>query len=630
MLAPNHKISDSPAPIRRLSEATANRIAAGEVVERPASAVKELVENALDAGATRITVAIADGGKTLIRVEDDGHGIPAEALPLALERHATSKLSDDDLVDIASFGFRGEALPSIGSVARLRIVSRAAGAREAWEIEARAGRLTEPKPAARAPGTTVEVRDLFCATPARLKFLRSDRAETRAIADVVRALSLAVPDIALRLVDAGMPGAERILFRADAEPGPPGAARLRRIERVLGQGFGAAALPIEAARDGIALSGFAGTPAAARGSPTAQHLFVNGRPVRDKLLAGALRAAYSDVLPRERFAAAVLYIDCPRDRVDVNVHPAKTEVRFREPGVVRGLVISGLTHALAEAGHRTGAIASDRALGAFAGAAPWVPVDRPSQPALGLAYRAQAPAPGLGEAPAPWAPAGQASATPTAAIGAGEAAQAAEDAHEGAAEQGADAPLGTARAQLHGNYIVAQTPDGIVLVDQHAAHERLVYERLKAGRAAHGVRRQALLVPEVVELPDDGAERLLEAADDLAALGLVLERFGPGTVVLREVPALIGTQGLKGLLRDLADELADQGTADGLGQRLDAILARIACHGSVRAGRRLTLPEMDALLREIEATPFSGTCNHGRPTHVTLSLAEIERLFGRR
>jgi len=634
----SHKITGSPPEIRRLPEATANRIAAGEVVERPASAVKELVENALDAGARRVEIAIADGGKTLIRVEDDGHGIAADALALALERHATSKIEGEDLVHIASFGFRGEALPSIGSVARLRLVSRAAGA-EAWEIEARAGALTAPKPAARGPGTTVEVRDLFSATPARLKFLRSERAEARAIGEVVRRLALGRPEVAFRLVDVTGGGEGRVSFRAEAEARE--GARTRRIDRVLGQGFAENAVPIEAERDGIRLTGLAGLPTAARGSAVAQHFFVNGRPVRDKLLVGALRAAYRDVLARDRHPAAVLFLEITPERVDVNVHPAKAEVRFREPGVMRGLVVSALSHALAGAGHRTAPVVSERALGAFQPRHParWQGTPsamRPGQRTLSLGHAAQAPGHAAEGAARP---------------GFAEAAPGIDD--MGFEERGEMAdlteempPLGHARAQFHENYILAQTPEGIVLVDQHAAHGRLVYERLKSERAADGIRRQALLIPEVVDLTADAAARLIESAEELAGLGLVLEPFGARAVVVREVPALIGVKGtgggtgggtrggtgggIAGLVRDIADELADEGTSDALARRLDHILATIACHGSVRSGRRLTLPEMDALLRQIEATPLSGQCNHGRPTHVTLTLGQIERLFGRR
>jgi len=601
-----------PARIRRLSEAAANRIAAGEVVERPASAVKELVENAIDAGASRIEIAIADGGKTLIRVADDGIGIAADDLTLALERHATSKIDGTDLVNIQSYGFRGEALPSMGAVARLTLTSRAAGSGEAWEIEARAGAIGRPRPAARGPGTTVELRDLFCATPARLKFLRSDRAETQAIAEAVRRLAMAEPGIGFALRDVSGGGEGRLLFRADAEQGELFDGRLARIDRVLGGEFAANALPIEADRDGLRLTGFAGLPTYARGAAVAQHFFVNGRPVRDKLLAGALRGAYADFLSRDRHPVAVLFLDCAPERVDVNVHPAKAEVRFREPGVARGLVVSALRHALAEAGHRASTTVSTEALGAFrpepAGIPRPAPVWRPSSAQLARGLAAQAPL-GVGFAEATWS--GRVEEAP-------------------AEPEAQDLPLGVARAQIHENYIVAQTAAGLVIVDQHAAHERLVYEKLKRQMAEQGVKRQGLLIPEVVELGRDGAERLLERTQELAELGLVIEPFGPGAVAVREVPAVLGQADPAGLVRDVADELADLGESDSLKARIEAILSRMACHGSVRSGRRLTADEMNALLREMEATPHSGQCNHGRPTWVSLTLAQIEKLFGRR
>ena len=623
------KIRFESACIRRLSQAAADRIAAGEVVERPASAVKELVENAVDAGAARVEIAIADGGKSLIRVADDGSGIPASELGLALERHATSKIAGEDggedLVDIRFFGFRGEALPSIGSVSRLTLASRVrgAGAAEAWEIACQAGAVGAPRPAARGPGTTVEVRDLFHATPARLKFLRSDRAETQAIADTVRRLALARPDLAFCLSDLSG-GAERTLFRVEAEAGGTAAARLARAGRVLGAAFAANAVAIEAAREGIRLTGHAGLPAFSRGAAVAQHLFVNGRPVRDKLLIGAVRAAYADVLARDRHAAVALFLDCPPEAVDVNVHPAKAEVRFRAPGVVRGLVLAAIRHALAEAGCRQATTVSAAALGAFRPQGGGWRRPLPSAHAVEMALAMQAPPTHL--------PAGFAEAPPAGWLGP-EVAAPAGPPHDPAAETDdmatRDLPLGQARAQLHATYIVAETADGIVLVDQHAAHERLVYERLKRQSAAEGVAAQGLLVPEIVELGPE-ADRLLEHAEALARLGLVVEPFGPGVVAVREVPALLGRPDPAALLRDVADEIADLGTSEGLAQRLDAILSRISCHGSVRAGRRLTLPEMDALLRAIEATPNSGTCNHGRPTWVALGRAEIERLFGRR
>jgi len=601
-----------PARIHRLSEAAANRISAGEVVERPASAVKELVENAIDAGAGRIEIAIADGGKTLIRVADDGIGIAAEDLPLALERHATSKIDGSDLVNILSYGFRGEALPSMGAVARLTLTSRAAGVSEAWEINARAGEVGRLRPAARGQGTTVELRDLFCATPARLKFLRSDRAETQAITEAVRRLAMAEPGVAFSLRDLSGGGEGRQLFRAEAEQGELFDGQLSRIDRILGGEFAANALPIEAERDGLRLAGFAALPTYARGAAVAQYFFVNGRPVRDKLLAGALRGAYADFLSRDRHAVAALFLDCAPERVDVNVHPAKAEVRFREPGVARGLVVSALRHALAEAGHRAATTVSTEALGAFrpepGGVPRPAPVWRPSPSQVSRGMAAQAPL-GAGFAEAGWS---------------GRVEQPAEE------EPAETLPLGVARAQLHENYILAQTAEGLVIVDQHAAHERLVYERLKRQTAEHGVRRQGLLIPEVVELGADAAERLLEQVVGLAELGLVIEPFGGGAVAVREVPAVLGQADPGSLVRDVSDELADLGESETLKARIEAIISRMACHGSVRSGRRLTGEEMNALLREMEATPHSGQCNHGRPTYVSLTLAEIEKLFGRR
>jgi len=617
-----------PARIRRLSEAAANRIAAGEVVERPASAVKELVENAIDAGAARIEIAVADGGKTLIRVSDDGIGIAAGDLTLALERHATSKIDGSDLVNILSYGFRGEALPSMGAVARLTLTSRAAGAEAAGSIEVRAGAIGQPRPAARGQGTTVELRDLFCATPARLKFLRTDRAETQAIAEAVRRLAMAEPGIAFSLRDVSARysdggGEGRSLFRVEAEQGELFDGRLARIDHILGGEFAANALAIEAERDGLRLTGFAGLPTLSRGAAVAQHFFVNGRPVRDKLLVGALRGAYADFLPRGRHPVAALFVDCAPERVDVNVHPTKAEVRFREPGVVRGLVVSALRHALAEAGHRAATTVSTAALGAFRPELPagprlgqgWRPqIQRPGAGQIGAALAAQAPLEG-GFEESGWPGAGWS----------GRVEQPVAD------ETGAeDLPLGVARAQLHENYIIAQTTQGMVIVDQHAAHERLVYERLKRQLAEHGVKRQGLLIPEVVELGPEAAARVLERAEELAELGLIVEPFGGGSVAVREVPAVLGQADPAALVRDVADELADLGESETLKARIEAILSRMACHGSVRSGRRLTADEMNALLREMEATPHSGQCNHGRPTYVSLTLAQIEKLFGRR
>jgi DNA mismatch repair protein MutL len=611
MNVPNPNISREPPPIRQLDEAAANRIAAGEVVERPASAVKELVENALDAGARRIAVDFAQGGKALIRVTDDGHGMRPGDLPLALDRHATSKTDGADLLNITSFGFRGEALPSLGAVGRLTISSRAAG-HDGAEITVNGGRIGPVRPAALNRGTRVDLRDLFHATPARLKFLRSDRAESMAIADVIRRLAMAAPGVGFTLGDL-TDGPAREILRLEAEQGELFDALESRLARIMGRDFTDNALKIDATRDGVRLTGMASLPTYERGSATAQFLFVNGRPVRDKLLLGALKGAYGDLMPSGRHPAVALFIDLPAPEVDVNVHPAKAEVRFRDPGLVRGLIVGSLRHALAEGGHRTSNTLAGAALGAFrpAPAAPapgqWQMPLRPSAPALHRAFDWQAPAPHLSEAPAVFS-------------------------HDPASvpEAPDDRPLGTARAQLHGTYILAQTATGIVLVDQHAAHERLVYERLKRQMADRGVPGQALLVPEIVTLPGDGAARVLEIAADLDRLGLSVEPFGPGALAVRSTPAPLGAVDAAGLVGDIADELAEMGTSTAAQARVEAVLSRMACHGSVRAGRSMRPEEMDALLREIEATPHSGQCNHGRPTWIALPLAEIEKLFGRR
>ncbi len=614
VLSPNIS-ADGRRPIRLLDEAAANRIAAGEVVERPASAVRELVENALDAGARRIDVTIADGGKTLIRVSDDGHGIPEGELELALTRHATSKIDGGDLVHIESFGFRGEALPSLGAVGRLQLTSRAAGAAMAATITCDGGALSPLRPAALAGGTVVELKGLFRATPARLKFLRSERAETQAVTDVLRRLAMAAPGSAFTLRDVTGGGEGRLLFRADACAGELFAALSRRLSAILGADFTQNALPLDAEREGVRLTGFAALPTYSRGAAVQQFAFVNGRPVKDRLILGALRAAYGDLLPRDRHPAAVLFVDCPAEAVDVNVHPAKAEVRFRDPGTVRGLIVSGLRHALAEAGHRTAGTLTGAMLGRMqpqGGAAPGRPLPpaRPNADALWAATEAQAPFAGLAEAAAGWS-AARADAPP------------ATDEPDAA-----DLPLGVARAQLHETYILAQTATGMVIVDAHAAHERLTYEKLKARLAGSGVARQALLIPEIVSLPEDDIARLLEAAAELMRAGLVIEAFGPGAVAVQEVPALLGQPDAAALLRDIADALAD-GADSPLEARLDAVLSRMACHGSVRAGRRMSGDEMNALLREMEATPHSGQCNHGRPTWIALALSDIEKLFGR-
>jgi DNA mismatch repair protein MutL len=589
--------------IRQLDEAAINRIAAGEVVERPASAVKELVENALDAGAGRIQVDIADGGKTLIRVTDDGCGMTADDLPLALARHATSKIDGSDLLDIRSFGFRGEALPSLGAVGRLTITSRATG--EAAQIGCEGSRLSPVRPAALTRGTVVELRDLFFATPARLKFLRSDRAELQAVTEVLRRLAMAEPLVGFTLRDTSG-GDTRTLFRADPQQGDLFDALQSRLASVIGRDFTENALRIDAERDGLRLQGYAALPTYSRGSSAQQYLFVNGRPVLDRMLFGALRAAYFDVLSRDRHPAAVLNLIVDPQRVDVNVHPAKAEVRFREPDAARSLIITALKSALTGAGHRASSTVGAATLQAFR---PVYQMDRPSQQSLSRAFAFQAP--GFAEAP-------QAVAFPS-------------EEWSQTIDEGPQAhPLGAARAQVHENYIVAQTATGIVIVDQHAAHERLVYERLKRQMAETGIRAQALLIPEIVELSPTDAARLLDAAPALARIGLTVEPFGGNAVAIRETPAVLGPVNGAALLRDILDELADAGDSQLLQTKIDAILSRMACHGSVRSGRQMRPEEMNALLREMEATPLSGQCNHGRPTYVELSLHDIERLFGRR
>jgi len=614
----NPNISENRPAIRQLDDAAINRIAAGEVVERPASAVKELVENAIDAGSTRIAIDIADGGKTLIRVTDDGCGISAADLPLALSRHATSKIDGSDLLNIHTFGFRGEALPSLGAVGRLTITSRVPGA-EAASVHVAGGRMEAVKPAALRAGTVVELRDLFFATPARLKFMRTDRAEAQAITDTVKRLAMAEPSITFTLRDVSGGGEGRVSFRADRENGDLFDALHARLARVIGREFAENALQIDATREGIRLYGYAALPTYSRGAAVAQYLFVNGRPVRDKMLTGALRAAYFDFLSRDRHPAAALFIDCDPTLVDVNVHPAKSEVRFRDPGVARGLIVSALRHALAEARHRASSTVANATLGAMrpepAQPAPArvYQMDRPSPAARQAAYQAQAP--GFAELANDYSGSIVDPIPVNAPVAEDPPAQ--------------DLPLGAARGQVHENYIIAQTADGMVIVDQHAAHERLVYEKLKTQMAENGVAAQALLIPEIVELSEGDCARLMAVADDLSRLGLTLEPFGGGAVAVRETPAILGEVDARAMILDILDELADQGDSQTVQARIEAILSRVACHGSVRSGRRMRAEEMNALLREMEATPHSGQCNHGRPTYVELKLSDIERLFGR-
>ena len=617
----------NPMPIRRLPHETVNRIAAGEVVERPASAIKELVENALDAGARRIEIQADGGGLSRILIADDGHGMAPDQLALAVERHATSKLEPDDagdvdLLRIHTLGFRGEALPSIGSVARLTITSRSSGG-DAHQITVEGGDTRPVAPAAfpGPHGARVEVRDLFYATPARLKFMKSERSEAMAISEEIKRQAMAHEAVAFTLDLDG-----RTTLRLPAEhPGDEG--RLKRLAALLGRDFEANALLIDQSREGIRLSGYAGLPTYSRGNGAHQYLFVNGRPVRDRLLQGALRGAYADFLARDRHPAAALFLDIDPLFVDVNVHPAKAEVRFRDPALVRGLIVGALRHALAAAGHRASTTVAADALSGFrphtgvtafspssqtaqsfsGGYSGWTGWDRPASAAQDL--------PGLAERSARVEPAPLQSLIPN---------------PYPLEPDLIDHPLGAARAQVHGTYIVAQTRDGIVVVDQHAAHERLVYERMKAQMAQGSVTRQALLTPEVVELDPAEADRVVARADELAQLGLIVEPFGGGAVLVRETPALLGDTDVQGLIRDIADDLAEHGAALALSERLGEVCGTMACHGSVRAGRVLSAPEMNALLRQMEATPHSGQCNHGRPTYVELKLQDLEKLFGRR
>jgi DNA mismatch repair protein MutL len=570
--------------IRRLSEGTVNRIAAGEVIERPASVVKELVENAIDAGASAIEVVFRSGGKSLIRVRDDGHGMDREDLLLAIERHATSKLPSDDLIEIRFLGFRGEALPSVGAISRLSVASRPRGGGEAHEVTVEAGQVSGPRPVALSRGTEIEVRDLFFATPARLKFLKTDRAESAEATDVVRRMALAYPHVGFSFVTED----RRVL---DV---PPGEKEDQRIRRILGNDFMENAVAFGLIREDVQVHGLAGLPTWTRAQGNMQYLFVNGRSVRDRQLVGAVRGAYADVMAANRFPAIVLFVTCPPDRVDVNVHPAKAEVRFRDPALVRSVIISAIRAALADRRQATDTTLAQSMASNF----------RPMPSSSGYAGFTDVQRAFAMDMPI--------------------AASVSED------PPVADYPLGQARGQLHDTYILSQTRDGIVLIDQHAAHERLVYERLKRERADRQLAVQPLLVPEVVDLDPSMVERLSGAASVLAESGLVVEAFGDGAVIVREVPAAIADGDIAGIIRDISDELATFDASTAVETRINHVLATMACHHSVRAGRKLRPEEMNALLREMEATPNSGQCNHGRPTFVELKLSDLERLFGRR
>ncbi len=605
-------ISRDRRVISQLDEAAVNRIAAGEVVERPASAVKELIENAIDAGASRVEVAYASGGMSFVEVSDDGTGIPTAELPLALSRHATSKIDGSDLLNIHTFGFRGEALPSLGSVARLSIETRF------WEEDTGAAYSVEgsvatgPKPCSRVRGTKVRVADIFYATPARLKFLKSERAEAKAISDVVKRLAMASPKVAFCLTDR-TDGARKLLD-VPVETGALPVALAARLGRILGREFTQNAIWIDAERDGLQLYGMAGLPTYSKGAAVAQYLFVNGRPVKDRMLTGALRAAYMDVMSRDRHPVAALFVECAPELVDVNVHPAKSEVRFRDAGVARGLIVSGLRHALADAGHRSSTTISGATLGAFEPERPQAPVYQMETRRVPAGHTA--PMPGFAEA--------------SMLSGRVEARSADEGSYE--PEEGlspSTLPLGAARAQLHENYIIAQTTDGMVIVDQHAAHERLVYETLKTRMAENGVAAQVLLIPEIIDVTQEQIAALEAIAEDLARLGIDLERFGGNAVCVRSTPAILGEVDAQAMIADILDELEAEGASVGVEARINAILSRVSCHGSIRSGRRMTADEMNALLRQMEDNPMSGQCNHGRPTYVSLKLADIEKLFGR-
>lgn len=604
--------------IRLLAPTTINRIAAGEVIERPAAVVRELLDNAIDAGATDIEIEIEAGGKRTIRISDDGSGIPKDELPLAIQRHATSKLPEEDLNQILYLGFRGEALPSIGAVARLSITSGQGG--EAWRQRVEGGEVFDLEPAPRRKGAIVEVNDLFYATPARLKFLKTDLSETQACLEIVRRQAIASPEIGFKVI---VDGKQKLHF--PRESGDLFDVRLKRISAVMGRDFGENALKVEAEREGNRLYGYASVPTFNRGTSAYQYLYVNRRPVRDRLLMGVVRAAYQDFLAHDRHPVVVLFLEMPSAEVDVNVHPAKAEVRFRDQQRIRGTIISALRHTLAEAGHRASNTVAFGAIQAMQAAPPAnmsfsygmprssiasMPVrDNVIAMPLDAAYSS----PHRGEVR--WGASDTQNVTSSHPTGEGNDAD--------------HLPLGQAKAQLHLTYVVAQTEDGLVLVDQHAAHERLVYEGMKEQMKETGIARQALLIPEVVELGDDAAP-LLDKASTLAELGLTVEPFGEGAVVVREIPALLGKVNIHQLIRDISDDLKEYGESLSLNARFEHICGTMACHASVRAGRPLSVPEMNMLLRQMEATPHSGQCNHGRPTYVELKLKDIERLFGRK
>ena len=592
--------------IRHLPETLINQIAAGEVIERPAAAVKELVENALDAQAKNIDITIENGGKSRIIINDDGYGMTQDELIAALDRHATSKLPTDDLLDIRHMGFRGEALPSIASVSRMIISSRAQDTDEAWEITIEGGKKNTPTPSSQTQGTKIDLRDLFYTTPARLKFLKTDRAETMAVKDTLTRLAMGNPFVSFRLTTDG-----KTSFHY-----PATLDSQTRLSDILGRSFGENAMPIESEREGIKLSGFAALPTYSRKTAQQQYLFVNNRPVRDKLVNGCVRAAYADVLPRDRYATVALFLRVPSDQVDINVHPAKAEVRFQDPGLVRGLIISALKHAIHEHGFQTSRTLSTATLEHLKPDNQNLPLGRGNNPAVPRSYIG-----GMSETTQPaYISQMEMGSTQTPSARFEEMPQQAPITH----------PLGAARTQIHENYIVAQSTEGMILINQHAAHERLVYEKFKTQVAAGTIEKQGLLTPEIIELGEDRCAGLLDYAEQLNNLGLEIEPFGTGAIAVQTVPALLGTKiDIPALINDLSDEINAGEMPQNLEERINHALATMACHGSVRSGRRLTVEEMNALLRQMENTPLSGQCNHGRPTYITLSLKDIEKLFGR-
>ena len=606
--------------IKQLDETVINKIAAGEVVERPASAVKELIENSIDAGCSDITIEVADGGKTLIRVIDDGLGMSDIDLPIALRRHATSKLPNDNLLNINSFGFRGEALPSLGAVGRLRIISHNDG-NGAHEINVNGGKISDIKPAARTLGTTIELRDLFYATPARLKFLRSTKSELKAITDTVKGLSISTPNVAFTLIDK-TGGKSRKILQVQKEKDISLASIKNRLSRVLGQDFSKNSISIDVTREDVNLTGYVCLPTYARASNAMQYFFVNSRQVRDKQLIGALRAAYSDFMPRDRFPAAAIYINCRPDFVDVNVHPGKSEVRFRDPQGIRSLIVTGIRQVIAIEGHRSSSTLSTAALGAMREQTHQLPSannEQVTKNSQNMDYNGNKRFFTRDVEPAfqeTWKPSARDFQT--------------KDEHANFIEEFESFPLGAPIAQFGENYIISQNEDGIVIIDQHAAHERLVYEKLKEQVKDNKIEVQALLVPEILEFSEPEILVLMEYKDNLSKYGLKINQFGINSIAVQEIPAILNSENIKKLIFDILDELTDLENSDTLEKKINAVLSRIACHGSIRSGRMLRTEEMNSLLREMENTPNSGQCNHGRPTHISIRMSDIERLFGRR